>query len=168
MSNITQLGDLARWLEVAQSVVAIIGLPILTLTLVMIWRQALYAHHTAMSQVYQNTANDFSTVQRYFIDNPEYRPYFYDGKSIDAVDPEYVRVSAIAEFFLHAVHNLTIHRRYMREYPWNVWERSLRDIYNKSPILQQFLNEHPDWYTGEVHRILTGRSPTPGARPTSS
>jgi hypothetical protein len=101
------------------------------------------------------------------MDNPQYRPYFYEGKSIDAVDPEYVRVSAIAEFFLHAVHNLTIHRRYMREYPWYVWERSLRDIYNKSPILQQFLNEHPDWYTGEVHRILAGRAPTPGALPTS-
>ena len=88
---------------------------------------------------------------------------FYNGKSIDAVDPEYVRVSAIAEFFLHAVHNLTIHRRYMQEYPWYVWERSLSDIYNKSPILQQFLHEHSDWYTVDVHRILTGKSPTLGA-----
>ena len=120
-----------------------------------------------MGQVYQNTANDFATVQRYFIENPEYRPYFYDGKSLDALDPEYVRVSAIAEFFLHAVHNLTIHRRYMQEYPWHVWERSLRDIYNKSPILQQFLHDHPDWYTDEVHRILTGKSLTRYARPNS-
>ena len=165
--SITKLGDLAQWLEVAQSVVAIIGLPILTLTLVMIWRQALYAHHTAMSQVYQNTANDFSAVQRYFIDNPQYRPYFYDDKSIDAIDPEYVRVSAIAEFFLHAVGNLTIHRQYMREYPWYVWERSLSDIYNKSPILQQFLHEHSDWYTADVHKILTGKLPTLAARPTA-
>lgn len=77
----TGLGDLTQWLQVAQSVVAIIGFPILTLTLLMLWRQALYAHHTAMSQVYQNVANDFSTVQRYFIDHPEYRPYFYDGQS---------------------------------------------------------------------------------------
>jgi hypothetical protein len=165
--SITELGDLTQWLEVTQSVVAIIGLPILTLTLLMIGRQAQYAHHTTMSQVYQNTADGFATVQRYFMDNPKYRPYFYDGKSIDAVDPEYVRVSAIAEFFLHAVHNLTIHRRYMQEYPWYVWERSLRDICNKSPILQQFLQEHPDWYTAEVHRMLTGRSPTLGARPTA-
>src|ERR1700752_2705405 len=163
----TELADLAKWLEVTQSVVAIIGLPILTLTLLMIGRQAQYAHHTAMSQIYQNTADGFSTVQRYFMDHPEYRPYFYDGKSIDALDPEYVRVSAIAEFFLHAVHNLTIHRRYMQEYPWYVWERSLRDIYNKSPILQRFLQEHPDWDTAELHRILTGRSPPPCARPRS-
>ena len=113
--TIIQLGDLAQWLQVAQSVVAIIGFPILILTLLMIWRQAQYTHHAAMSQVYQNTANDFATVQRYFIENPEYRPYFYDGKSLDALDPEYVRVSAIAESFLHAVHNLTIHRRYMQE-----------------------------------------------------
>lgn len=163
--TIAQLGDLTQWLQVAQSVVAIIGFPILILTLLMIWRQAQYTHHAAMSQVYQNTANDFATVQRYFVENPEYRPYFYDGKSLDMSDPEYVRVSAIAEFFLHAAHNLTIHRRYMQEYPWHVWERSLRDIYNKSPILQQFLHEHPDWYTDEVHRILTGRSPTRSAGP---
>ena len=165
--SITELGNLAKRLEVTQSVVAIIGLPILTLTLLMIGRQAQYAHHTTMSQVYQNTADGFATVQRYFMDNPEYRPYFYDGKSIDVVDPEYVRVSAIAEFFLHAVHNLTIHRRYMQEYPWYVWERSLSDIYNKSPILQQFLHEHSNWYTADVHRILTGKSPTLGARPTA-
>ena len=165
--TITQLGDLTQWLQVAQSVVAIIGFPILILTLLMIWRQAQYTHHAAMSQVYQNTANDFATVQRYFMKNPEYRPYFYDGKSLDVLDLEYVRVSAIAEFFLHAVHNLTIHRRYMEEYPWHVWERSLRDIYNKGPILQQFLLEHPDWYTDEVHRILAGRSPTRYARPSS-
>jgi len=165
--RITGLEDLAQWLQVAQSIVAIIGLPILTLTLLMIWRQAQYAHHTAMSQVYQNTANDFAALQRYFMDNPEYRPYFYDGKGIDALDPEYVRVSAIAEFLLHAVHNLTIHRRYMGEYPWYIWERSLRDIYNKSPILRHFLHEHPDWYTNEVHMILTGRLPTLGARTAS-
>jgi hypothetical protein len=162
-----ELADLAQWLQVAQSVVAIIGLPILILTLLMIWRQAQYAHHTAMSQVYQNTASDFGVLQRYFMDNPEYRPYFYDSKSIDPLDPEYLRVSAIAEFLLHAVHNLTIHRRYMEEYPWYIWERSLRDIYNKSPKLQRFLHEHPDWYTNEVHRILTGRSPTLDARTTS-
>ena len=165
--SITELGDLAKWLEATQSVVAIIGLPILTLTLLMIGCQAQYAHHATMSQIYQNTADGFATVQRYFMDNPEYRPYFYNGKSIDAVDPEYVRVSAIAEFFLHAVHNLTIHRRYMQEYPWYVWERSLRDIYNKSPILQQFLQEHPDWYTTELHRMLTGKSPALGGRPTA-
>jgi hypothetical protein len=128
--TITGLGDLAQWLQVAQSVVAITGLPILILTLLMIWRQALYAHHAAMSQVYQNTADNFATVQRYFMENPQYRLYFYDGKCLDRSDIEYMRISAIAEFFLHAVHNLTIHSRYMREYPWHVWEKSLRDIYN--------------------------------------
>src|SRR5271157_6578147 len=106
--RITGVGDLAQWLQVSQSIVAIIGLPILILTLLMIWRQAQYAHHTAMSQVYQNTASDFAALQRYFMDNPKYRSYFYDGKSIDVLDPEYARVSAIAEFLLHAVHNLTI------------------------------------------------------------
>ena len=161
--SITGLGDLAKWLEMAQSVVAIIGLPVLILTLLMIWRQAKYAHHTAMSQVYQNTANGFAALQIYFVDHPEYRPYFYDGKSIDTSNAEYVRVAAIAEFWLHAVHNLTIHRRYMGEYPWYVWERSLRDVYNKSPILQHFLYEHPHWYTDEVHRTLTGRAPAEGA-----
>jgi hypothetical protein len=120
-----------------------------------------------MSQVYQNTANDCATVQKYFIEKPEYRLYFYEGKSVDASDPEYVRVSAIAEFFLNAVHNLTIHCRYMQEYPWHVWERSLRDIHNKSPILQKFLREHPNWYTEEVHRILAGRLPARYAGPSS-
>jgi hypothetical protein len=156
--------DPAQWLQVAQALVAIIGLPILTLTMLMIWRQAKYAHHAAMSQVYQNTANDFASVQRYFMDNPEYRSYFYDGKSIDASDPEYLRVLAIAEFWLHALHNLTIHRRYMGEYPWCVWERSVRDVFDASPILQHFLHEHPGWYTDEVHRILTGRTPALSAR----
>jgi hypothetical protein len=166
--SIGWLADLAQWLQVAQAIVAIIGLPILTLTLLMLWRQAQYAHHAAMSQVYQNTANDFASVQRYFMDHPEYRSYFYDGKSIDASDPEYVRVLAIAEFWLHAVHNLTIHCRYMGEYPWYVWEGSLRDVYDSSPILQHFLHEHPGWYTDEVHRILTGRTSALLARTTNS
>jgi len=37
--RITGPGDLAEWLQVAQNMVAIIGLPTLTLTLLMIWRQ---------------------------------------------------------------------------------------------------------------------------------
>jgi hypothetical protein len=139
--SIPGLGDLAQWLQTAQSIVAIIGLPVLILTLVMIWRQAQYAHHAAMSQVYQNTADGFATVQSFFVDHPEYRSYFYDGKRIKASDPEYARVSSIAEFWLHAVHNLTIHLRYMGEYPWYVWEGS-----------------------HEVHRILTGRAPSEGGR----
>jgi hypothetical protein len=162
--SITGLGDLAQWLQTAQSIVAIIGLPVLILTLVMIWRQARYAHHAAMSQVYQNTADGFAIVQNVLVDHPEYRPYFYDDKRINTSDPEYAQVSSIAEFWLHAVHNLTVHRRYMKEYPWYVWERSLRDVYSRSPILQHFLQEHPDWYTDEVHRILTGRTPSEGDR----
>ena len=158
MSN-TGLGDLAQWLQIAQSLVSIIGFPILILTLFMIWRQAQYTHHTAMSQVYQNTADGFATLQRYFVDHPEYSPYFRDGKCIETSDPEYVRVAAIAELWLHVVHNLTIHRQYMAEYPWHVWEGSLRDVYNSSPILQHFLHEHPHWYTDDVHRILTGHLP---------
>ena len=94
--SINGIGDLEKWLQVAQAIVAIIGLPVLTLTLLMIWRQAKYAHHAAMSQVYQNTANDFASLQRYFMEHPEYRSYFYDSKSIDASDPEYVRVLTIA------------------------------------------------------------------------
>ena len=160
--SITGLADLAQWLQTAQSIVAIIGLPVLILTMVMIWRQAQYAHHTSMSQVYQNTADGFATLQRFFVDHPEYRPYFYDSKCITTSDPEYARVSSIAEFWLHAANNLTIHRRYMGEYPWDVWEGSLRDVYNRSPILQLFLHEHPNWYTDEVHRILTGRVPSEG------
>jgi hypothetical protein len=152
----TGLGNLALWLQIAQSIVAIIGFPILILTLLMIWRQAQYAHHTAMSQVYQNTADGFAGLQRYFVDHPEYQPYFRDGKRIEITDPEYSRVSSIAELWFHAVHNLTIHRRYMAEYPWHVWERSLREVYDGSPILQHFLHKHPHWYTDEVHRILTG------------
>jgi hypothetical protein len=42
-----------------------------------------------------------------------------------------------------------------------------RAIYDESPILQQFLSEHPDWYTEEVYRILTGKSPTRYARQNS-
>lgn len=157
--SITGLGNLAQWLQIAQSVVAIIGFPILILTMLMICRQAQYAHHTAMSQVYQNTADNFANLQKYFVDHPEYKSYFYEGKDIDTSDPEYVRVSSIAEFWLHAVHNLTIHRRYMGEYPWHIWEGSLRDVYNTSPTLQHFLHEHPHWYTDDVHRILTANSP---------
>ncbi len=73
--SVAAMADLAEWLQEAQSVVAIIGLPVLALTLLMILWQAQYAHHAAMSQVYQNTANDFANLQRYFIDNPEFRPY---------------------------------------------------------------------------------------------
>jgi hypothetical protein len=89
--SVNGIGDLEKWLQVAQAIVAIIGLPVLTLTLLMIWRQAKYAHHAAMSQVYQNTANDFASLQRYFMEHPEYRSYFYDGKGIDASDPASIR-----------------------------------------------------------------------------
>jgi hypothetical protein len=65
--SFTGPGDLAQWLEMAQSAVAIIGLPVLILTMLMIWRQAQYAHHATMSQIYQNTADSFAALQRYFI-----------------------------------------------------------------------------------------------------
>jgi hypothetical protein len=159
LMSVTEQSDFAHWLEIGQSVVAIFGLPVLILTLFMIWRQAKYAHHAAMSQVYQNTADSFASVQRYFLDHPECRQYFYNGKFIDSSDPEYARVVALAELWLHAVHNLTVHRRYMVEYPWHVWEQSLRDVYSRSPILQHFLQEHRHWYTSDVHNMLIGSPP---------
>ena len=95
------------------------------------------------------TANEMSAV---FIDHPQLRPYFYDGKPITKADPNYNAVMSYAEVYLNFIDELGDDYVYAlkgmekdgeyRKY----WEKTFRDQFSTSPALRAYAKEKKDWY----------------------
>lgn|SRR5215216_3622632 len=116
------------------------------------------------SQIYQNSKATLYDVTKYFVDHPEYRPYFYDTKPITEQDADYARLYALAELFVDGMDDLIVNKEYMpNAVEWDLWIEFFRYTYRQSPILQKYMKDNASWYGPALldttnTRVLLGTS----------
>jgi len=113
------------------------------------------------SQIYQNSRATLHDLTKYFMDYPEYRPYFYDGKPISKQEPDDFRqLYTMAEMFVDGMDELVQNMEYAPDATdWEAWKRYFWDVYHNSPIVQKYLEDHSDWYTKDLFTIVEGERP---------
>jgi len=139
---------------VIQTIVAVIGLAIVPLTLGFIAVQTRIAARATRAQVFQNIASGMIEIDRYFVDHPEYKPYFGGDKDIDESDPEHSRVLAIAEWIMDWMDNSCDQGGYISPEPRSSWYCYFRDLMSSSPIMRRFWEENRAWYSEPLRRVL--------------
>jgi hypothetical protein len=85
-----------------------------------------------------------------FVDHPEVRPYFYDGRELTADTPEPLRslVETAAEMHLDVFSQITTD---IEEFPEHhessqTTVRWIRDMFDSSPVLRTYLEKRATWY----------------------
>jgi hypothetical protein len=118
--------------------------------------QTRYAVESAKSQVFGLVTTYSLEADNLFINHPEFRPYFYQGRDIEATDPLYHKLLGAAEYLLDYFDSLETH---LKKYPdlWfseeKTWEANTMDMFAWSPILCRYLEATKAWYSEDLYRL---------------
>lgn len=77
-------------------------------------------------------------IMKFIADNPQIRPYFYDGKELQAGDESYNLIMTtseiVADFFEHVVQQKTN----LPDEVWQKWCLQIQKTYSNSPALREY------------------------------
>lgn len=136
-----------RTLVIVLSFIASAFAVVFTLHQVDVSRQAM------MAQAWQNLMHPGYEISQAFLDFPELRPYFYEGKACPATDVNYHRVMVVCEMHLDFFDSFT--DDYVYKLPDMargaksriLWDNYFRDTFATSPALRQYARNQQDWYS---------------------
>lgn len=106
--------------------------------------------------IYYGVIGMFRELDKTFVEYPDIRPYFYEGKPADADDPNLQRVRAVAELVLDAFEWIWHRKEELNTEDETGWMNYIADTFFSSPALQQHYASFAHWYPG-ITRLITER-----------
>jgi hypothetical protein len=106
-----------------------------------------HAQSMKLSQYIAITQRVFD-VDMLFVQNPSFRPYFYERRLVDDAS-NLQQVTAIAEYILDFYSTVQEHERLLasQETPsWEEWRAFIADGFRWSPFLCAFFEQNAAWY----------------------
>ena len=122
-------------------------------SLLLLRAQGLTARDATLSVAYQNMAAQMADVARFFVDNSDLRPYFFDNKAVPESREEHNRLVAVAEMYVNLMDNVLTQTPVLKRAGIAAdWEGYFLDVYRTSPVIREFWSDHGSaWY---VHSPL--------------
>lgn len=114
-----------------------------------LWIQIRYLRHSLTGSIYQNVYETMIKMDNVFVENPELKPYFYDGKETNPADPLYQRVSSVAEMLTDYFDSVYYQKNYVPVQWFREFTSFMRDIYKSSPALREHLSQRQQWHPKE-------------------
>jgi hypothetical protein len=96
------------------------------------------------------------TLHRVFLDHPELRPYFFEGKDLEETDPLFPQVEAVADMHLDIfAYNLDYRLVFPDDYRRpESYKRYIRSRLALSPVMRRRLTKKPDWFSPYLQEVL--------------
>jgi hypothetical protein len=96
------------------------------------------------------------TLHRIFLDHPELRPYFFEGKDLKESDPLYPKVEAVADMHLDVFaynldYRLLFPDDYRRAEDYKLYIRSMLAL---SPVMRRRLETKGEWFSPYLQEVL--------------
>lgn len=129
-------------------------------------RQTVLLTNANMATVYQHVAAMMLEINRYFLEHPEWKPYFYDGEEVPGrMDKrEREQIETLAEMFADFIDLISVleqttesHSATARRH-WAEWYTYVESVVETSPCLREFVSRRESWYDQKM-RVLVS-SPT--------
>lgn len=95
-------------------------------------------------------------IMKFFAENPEVRPYFYDNKNLAAAENEMERLKVLstAEMVSGFMELVALE---IRQQPAEIqprWKAYISDSYNSSAVIREHLASCEAWYADDLLRLL--------------
>ena len=149
--------DLKLVLDIVQVAIAILGFVGVIVSLLYlatqtkeVTRQSKSLEESIRVQVYQGLSSDMLGIDRVFIEHPELRPYFYEGKELSQDSPIYNMALSAAEMKLDFYDTVLIQMTHFAQSLADNWKDGVRYAFALSPIMRTMLVTHKSWYTDEL------------------
>jgi hypothetical protein len=115
-----------------------------------------YAAAQTRVQTSNRSLSNVLTLDRVFLDHPELRPYFFEGKDLKESDPLYAQVEAVADMHLDVFADTL---DYCLVFP-DDWRRPegyksyIRSRLALSPVMRRRLEKKADWFAPYLQEVL--------------
>lgn len=129
------------------ALVAVVGLPL-------IWLQLRDMRNSAYSQAIASVYDRFVDLDRYLIDNPQYRGLLYAREPPKAPDPNLdPRAEAVAEFVTDVLYQAFNQRNALQAEAFGPETAYMKELF-ASPLLVSYLSRHRQWYRTEFTDLM--------------
>lgn len=133
--------------EQASLLVSVLGFAGVAVTVWFLAKQTQFLAASLGDAPYATTSEQMFLLDQVFIEHPEIRPYFYEGKELRDDDPNRQRVLAVAETLLDFMGSVMDQsHRLKHTYPEEWWAHYFRDCFLQSPVLCDFFRRNRQWY----------------------
>ena len=129
----------------SSDILAVVAITASLFSAIYSYRLSRQAHQVS---TYYGAVGLFRELDRTFVEYPEIRPYFYDGKNVDDDDPNRHRVQAVAELVLDAFEWIWHRQRNLKAGGEGGWRAYIVETFSSSPALQQHYVKSTSWYPG--------------------
>jgi hypothetical protein len=101
--------------------------------------------------------NHQHSITRFFIDNPNFRPFFYDNKEVSSTDSEFITLRAVTEMVADFSEHIYLQLPNLPSDIRDGWECYMRHLYKNSSALRlHFENEQTGaWYSLDFKTMLS-------------
>ena len=116
-------------------------------TLIALIFEVRHLKSSVQSSTYQRIYEQMITIDRFFIENPSLKPYFYGSETPTTKNPiELEKVASIAEMMIDYFDSVYHQQDCMPEDTFPQFLRFMKDTCTASPVLKQFIHCRRDWY----------------------
>jgi hypothetical protein len=99
------------------------------------------------SSTYQRVYEQMIRIDKFFIDNPSFKPYFYGSKEPTTKNPlELDKLASISEMMVDYFDSVYHQKDCMPEGTFPEFLTYMQDLSKKSPLLKAFLENRKTWY----------------------
>jgi hypothetical protein len=120
--------------------------------------QAQMSYAAAQTRILTRDRSLFNvlTLHRVFLDHPELRPYFFEGKDLKESDPLYPQVEAVADMHLDVfAYNLDYRLVFPDDYRRpERYKNYIRSRLALSPFMRRRLEQKADWFSPHLQEVL--------------
>lgn len=111
------------------------------------------------SSTYQNVYQMMINIDNFFIENPDLKPYFYEGQIMEEREGlNYTKLLSVAEMLIDYFDNVYHQKDCMPRRTFEGFSEFMKDMYRSSPVLQEFLSQRKHWYPQKFIEYLKGYS----------
>ncbi|RLK25185.1 hypothetical protein DER29_3171 [Micromonospora sp. M71_S20] len=134
----------------SSDILAVVAIVTAVLSAIYSHRLSRRAHHVS---TYYGVIGLFRELDKTFLEYPEIRPYFYDGKPVGDDEPDRHRIRAAAELILDTFEWIWYRRKDLNAKGEEGWRAYIVDTFSSSPALQHHYASSASWYPG-ITRLI--------------
>ena len=134
--------------------VEVISLIVSVLAAVIGLRATFVSGRTLRNSSYRGAADLVLDADHLFLEHPDLRAFFYDGKEVPGDEFSRQLVLAAAEFYLDILEAIWDHRAEFARSDIDAWREWIHDLLEYSPAMRLIYNGSRDWYPS-ISDLLT-------------
>ncbi len=127
------------------------------LMLLIVWQKLSKLNEGNKNLTYQNVYERMIEIDRFFIDHPNLKPYFYSNKEYKSESQEVKdQLLSVAEMMVDFFDNVYFQQNSMRKSTFKAKAFYFGDVYNNSPVIRDYLRRPglENWYAKDFLKFL--------------